>query len=98
MCYTIEEIRKKAVPIAVKHGIRRLGLFGSYARNEAEDDSDLDFVIDEGKMRGILQYLSFVYDLEDSFGCHVDVVMEGIRDQDFLQSIKKDEVVLYEAS
>ena len=49
-------------------------------------------------MRGLLQYLAFVCDLEDSFGCHVDVVMDGIRDRDFLREIRKDEVVLYEAS
>ena len=28
MRYTIDEIRERAVPIAVRHGVRRLGLFG----------------------------------------------------------------------
>ena len=97
MCFTIDEIREKAVPIARKYGVRRLGLFGSYARGEADDESDLDFLIDEGKMRGLIQYFGFVYDLEDAFGCHVDVVMDGIEDVDFLRRIQRDEVLLYEA-
>lgn len=97
MCYTLEEIREKATPIARKYGVKRLGIFGSYARGEAKDDSDLDFLIDEGKMRGLIQYFGFVYDLEDAFGCHVDVVMDGIEDRDFLNAIRQDEVVLYEA-
>ena len=94
MCYTLEEIREKATPIARKYGVKRLGLFGSYARGEANDDSDLDFLIDEGRMRGLLQYIGFVYDLEDAFGCHVDVVMNGIDNVDFLDRIQRDEVVL----
>ncbi|MBE5808954.1 MAG: nucleotidyltransferase [Clostridiales bacterium] len=97
MIYTLEDIRERAVPIAKKYGIRRLGLFGSYARGEQDRDSDLDFLIDEGKMKGLFQYMGFVLDLEEAFGCHVDVVMDGIEDTDFLRHIKSDEVVLYEA-
>ena len=97
MCFTMQEIIQKSVPLAQKYGVKRLGLFGSYARGEAKDESDLDFLINEGNMRGLIQYMSFVNDLEDAFGCHVDVVMDGIRDQEFLNTIKKDVVVLYEA-
>ena len=48
-------------------------------------------------MRGLIQYFSFVYDLEDTFGCHVDVVMDGIENKEFLSRIQGDEVLLYEA-
>ena len=98
MCFTMEEIREKSIPLAKQYGVKRLGLFGSYARGEARDDSDLDFLIHTGKMRGLLQYMGFVLDLEDAFGCHVDVVTDGIEDQAFLNAIKRDEVILYEAS
>lgn len=98
MCFTMDEIRKKSIPLAKQYGVKRLGLFGSYARGEARDDSDLDFLISTGEMRGLLQYMGFVLDLEDAFGCHVDVVTDGIEDQDFLNAIKRDEVILYEAS
>ncbi len=97
MPYTMNEIREKSIPIAQKYGVNRLGLFGSYARGEANSTSDLDFLIDEGQIRGLLQYMGFVLELEDAFGCHVDVVMDGIDDEAFLGRIKEDEVVLYEA-
>ena len=97
MCFTMEEIRQKSVPLAKHYGVKRLGLFGSYARGEAKDDSDLDFLISMGEMRGLLQYMGFVLDLEDAFGCHVDVVTDGIEDREFLNRIRKDEVLLYEA-
>ena len=97
MCFTLEEIKQRSVPLAQKYGVKRLGLFGSYARGEADDNSDLDFLISKGEMRGLFQYMGFVLDLEDAFGCHVDVVTDGIQDQSFLNAIKRDEVVLYEA-
>ena len=93
--FTIEEIKKKSVPIAKKYGVKKLSLFGSYARGDADEESDVDFLIDKGKIRG-LQYFGFVLDLEDEFKCHVDVVMDGISDKEFLAEIKNDAVVLYE--
>lgn len=39
MRYTINEIKNRTVPIAKAYGIGRMGLFGSYARGEAKDDS-----------------------------------------------------------
>ena len=95
MIYTIDEIRRKAVPIAKKYGVKRLSLFGSYARGEADEQSDVDFLIERGKIVGI-EYFGFVYDLEDEFGCHVDVVTTGISDKKFLADIREDEVLLYE--
>ena len=91
---TIEQVIRQL--LARYHGEYAL-LIGSYARGEAGENSDLDFLISTGEMRGLLQYMGFVLDLEDVFGCHVDVVTDGIEDQAFLNAIKKDEVVLYEA-
>jgi len=60
MCYSIEEIREKAIPIAIAYGVRSMSLFGSYARGGANDESDIDIYIDKGKMRSLIQYFSFV--------------------------------------
>ena len=48
MCirYTIDEIQDKIVPIAKAYGVERMSLFGSYARGEAKDDSDVDLYIE----------------------------------------------------
>ena len=96
MPYTIEEIKEKAVPIAIRYGVDSLSLFGSYARGEADDKSDLDFLLMKGKIRGLLEYCGMINDLEDTFHCHVDMVeRDAIKDQDFLQEIVKDEVTIY---
>lgn len=96
MCYTIEEIKEKAVPIAKLYGVQKMGLFGSYARGEANDDSDVDLYIEKGRMRSLLQYFAFVNELERQLDCHVDVVTTGIRDKEFIKDIMEEGVLLYE--
>lgn len=95
MVYTISQIKEKIIPLAKKHGVESLNLFGLYARGEADENSDLDFYIDDGDIRNLLQYFSFVYDLEDTFNSHVDVVSTGNKDKDFLSKIPKEGLLLY---
>lgn len=96
MCYTVEEIQAKAIPIAKSYGIRRMSLFGSYARGQARDDSDVDIYIDKGRLKSLIQYFAFVGELEDALQCHVDVVTTGIQDKEFLNRIMEEGVLLYE--
>ena len=96
MLHTILEIKNKTVPVAKAYGIRRMSLFGSYARGEANDKSDVDIFIERGSLRGLIQYFSFVQKLEEILNCHVDVVTTGIQDKKFLSEIAKDEILLYE--
>lgn len=85
------------MPIAIHYGVETLGLFGSYARGEADEKSDLDFFIQKGSMKGLLSYCGMIADLEDTFHCHIDLVIKNaIKDKQFLEEIGKDEVKLYE--
>ena len=61
------------------------------------DSSDIDLRIDKGSIKGF-QLAGLLLDLEDSFGCSVDLVPTTSLDQRFLDSIRDDEVLLYEAS
>ena len=70
--YTIDEIKAITTPVAIKHGITRMSLFGSYARGEANDDSDVDLYVDKGKMTSLVKYFSFVNDLEEELGLDLE--------------------------
>ena len=96
MIYSIDEIKKRVIPIVCEYGINSISLFRSYAKGNANDSSDLDFVMDKGELRGLIQYISLVNDLEKEFGCHVDLISKGSSNKKFLNRIKKDEVLLYE--
>ncbi len=97
MQYTIDEIREIVAALAARYGADRIYLFGSYARGDANKDSDIDVRIDKGAIRG-LQMGGLAADLEDALGIPVDLVPTGSLDSKFLNSISDDEVLLYEAS
>lgn len=71
--YTIDEIRDIVKPVADQYGIEEIWLFGSYARNEATEDSDVDLLVRYKQGLG-LKFVGFVCDLEDALGLHVDVL------------------------
>jgi len=54
-------------------GVRRLGLFGSCARDEHSQSSDLDFVV-EFERKSFDAYMDLKFFLEDLFDCSVDLV------------------------
>ena len=97
MIYTISQLSGIIAPIAKKHDLKAVYLFGSYARGDMTNASDIDLRIDKGHIRG-LQLAGLLIDLEDSFGIPVDLIPTTSLDQRFLDTIKKDEVLLYEAS
>lgn len=97
MPYTLNEIRNKATPIAIRYGVEELSLFGSYARGDADEKSDLDFLVRKGSMKGLIAYCGMIADLEDAFRCHVDLVMKNaIKDEKFFEEVRRDEVKIYE--
>ena len=98
--YSINEIRHIVAPIARKYDVDRVFLFGSYARGEAKATSDLDFVIDKGRLRG-LSFAGMLGDLQESFKKNVDLLtsssLTGHDDPTaFRQRIEQDMVVVYE--
>ena len=95
--YALREIREVVSRLAAQYGAKRVYLFGSYARGDMTDSSDIDLRIDKGAIRG-LQMGGLAADLEDAFGIPVDLVPTGSLDKKFLRSISDDEVLLYEAS
>lgn len=97
MRYTVDEIKEIVAALAAQYGADRIYLFGSYARGDADQNSDIDLRIDKGAIRG-LQIGGLAADLEDALGIPVDLVPTGSLDSNFLNSIADDEVLLYEAS
>lgn len=96
MTYTIEEIKTKAIPIVSEYGIAKLCLFGSYARGDASNSSDLDFLMDTDGLIGLIQYAAIIRKLEEAFECHVDLITTGCSDKEFLRRIQKEVILIYE--
>lgn len=68
--------RKEIRLLAQKFGARRIRVFGSVRRREADADSDLDFLIDWGNDTSLLDVAEFRHALQDLLGRRVDTVEE----------------------
>ncbi len=68
--------RDVLVAIAARHGASNLRLFGSVARREERDDSDVDLLVDMAADRGFADYLALVEELEHVLARRVDLLTE----------------------
>lgn len=73
----LESKKDEIRAIAEMHGARRLRVFGSVARGEAQPDSDVDFLVELEEGRSLLDQAALLVDLQDLLGIQVDVVSEG---------------------
>ncbi len=66
--------------IAAKYGARRIRVFGSVARGDADKKSDLDLLVDLEAHRSLFDLGGLQFDLEKSLAIPVDLVTEnGLR-------------------
>src|SRR3979411_910928 len=75
----IEELRShrdEILRVAVSHGARHIRVFGSVARGEADERSDVDFLVDLEKGRRLMDLGGLLMDLQTLLGRPVDVVTE----------------------
>ncbi len=74
--------REEILRIAAKYGAYNVRIFGSVARGEADEQSDIDFLMNMEPGRSLFDLGGLLSDLEDLLGCNVDVVTEdGLRDR-----------------
>ena len=78
----LKKKREDILRIAAKHGARNVRIFGSVARGEADDQSDIDVLVEMEPGRSLLDMGGLLMDLQEVLGRKVDVVTEkGLRDR-----------------
>jgi predicted nucleotidyltransferase len=76
------------------YGVAVIGLFGSYARQAARDDSDIDILVEfQTEKKTLRNFFGFKRYLEENLGKHVDLGIESALKPMVNEAIKKD--VLY---
>ena len=72
--------RDKILKLTATHGARNIRVFGSVARGEADEASDVDFLVDLEPGRSLLDPGGLLMDMRELLGRRVDVVTEkGLR-------------------
>ncbi len=94
--YSIDDIKTVLTPIAKKYGVKRIYLFGSYARGKDSGDSDIDLRVDKGSLKGLFALCGLYTEIKDSLDIDVDILTTGSLEDSFLKSIRDEEILLYE--
>ena len=92
---SIPRIRECIAPICKKYPIRQAYLFGSYARGNATEKSDVDLRI-EGDIKSFFMLGGIYSELSDALGTELDLLSRLPESEAFKENLKKDEVLLYE--
>ena len=69
--------RREILSHAAEHGACNVRVFGSTARGEAEEASDVDLLVEMEPGRNLLDLVGLWQDLEDLLDTHVDVLSDG---------------------
>ncbi|KAA9176449.1 nucleotidyltransferase domain-containing protein [Enterococcus durans] len=107
MLFTVEEIQERVKPVAEKYQIPIVYIFGSYARNEATNESDIDFLVETKGMPESnywVLYGEFFEELKEAVEHEIDLVeMEALSQpkltecqKQFLEKMMKERIKIFE--
>jgi uncharacterized protein len=87
---TLISFLKNNLTIIQSYGVNSLALFGSFARDEAQNNSDLDLLVEfQGKVT-FDQYMDLKFFLEDNLGLSVDLVTKKMLKPQIIDSVEQD--------
>ena len=90
--FTLTDIANLIKPIVRKYGEKEIYLFGSYARGDADEDSDLDFLVFGGENFKLTMIFALAEELRETLKKNVDVfeINEINKDSDFYNTIMRE--------
>ena len=100
---SLDSIKLLVLPVAKKNGLDSIAVFGSYARNEAGPESDVDIMIDGGNYTGLFAFMAIKDQFEQALGKNVDLITKTAIEEDnsapgliFKQNVYNEKKVIYE--
>ena len=97
---TVQQIKDTVTDYFKDKPVKSVYLFGSYARGDAKEDSDVDLLVefDDSKKRlSFFDVLRFKVGLEDKFNRNVELVEEGFLYEGFRKFVNEDKFQIYQS-
>jgi uncharacterized protein len=91
----IADIQKAIQSVLLKYPIKRASIFGSYARQEARKESDIDILVEFSTNISLLQFVNIQLELEDFLGKKVDLVEVSTLKPQLKANILKEQIAIY---
>ena len=94
--FSLEHIARKIKPLAEKYRVQEIYLFGSYARGEADENSDLDFLVYGGEKFKRTMIFALAEEIRELLKKKVDVfeIHELNQESDFYKTVMKEKVLV----
>ena len=70
----VNDIKVKILPILKKYNVKKAGIFGSVARNEENENSDVDILVEIDSDISLLDFVGMKIEIEETLGRKVDLV------------------------
>ena len=86
----LDTLRALLPALATEFGVSSLAVFGSVARDEADETSDLDLLVEFQSPVGLFEFIRLKQRLEDTFRCSVDLVEPEALDPEARERILKE--------
>ena len=74
MSQILDELKIKIIPVLQHHDVTHAAIFGSFARGEEREDSDLDILVELKKGKSLLDLVALKLELEEVLKRKIDVV------------------------
>ncbi len=87
----------KLIEICQKNDVARIGVFGSVARGEASEQSDIDLLVYFSKPKSLLYLVTLEREISEALGKKVDLLTEMAISPYLRESVLRDLKVIYEA-
>ena len=91
----MDEKIKEAVEMLKRHGAKEIKIFGSYVRDEAREDSDLDILVEFSERKSLLDLVGIEQELEEALGIKVDLLTRKSISPYLIDRIEKEAVVVF---
>lgn len=94
----LDIIKEKIKPIAQKYNLVYVWIFGSYAKNTQNENSDIDLILRTEDLVGGFKIVEVKFALEEALEKKVDIVTTGSIKGSLLENENLEEVLIYSAA
>lgn len=87
----------KLVSLLKPHGVRKIGIFGSFARGDFNEESDIDVLIEFSKRKSLLEIVHIENEVSEHLGRKVELLTEKAISPYLRERILNEVNVVYDA-
>lgn len=91
---TIAKLKNKIIPVLEQHDVIHAAVFGSFARGEEREDSDLDLLVELREDKTLLDLVALKLELEEVLEREIDIVTDNALQSGIKEIVLKEQVAI----